>query len=85
MILPHWVNTVLCDKSFIVQGVPAGLREAGKQQKKIGYIAVYGRSKLEYKAPVCLCRFHLAKALSDEEKSQENKKDSNKLHIHPGA
>lgn len=32
MSFPHWVNTVLCDKGFIEQGVPAGLREAGKQQ-----------------------------------------------------
>lgn len=32
------------------QGALTDLREAEKQQKKISYFAVYGQSKLEYKA-----------------------------------
>lgn len=32
------------------QGALTDLREAEKQQKEISYFAVYGQSKLEYKA-----------------------------------
>lgn len=69
MCLPHWGNTLLCDKGFIEQGAPGRVEGSRDATKKISYIAVYGHSKLEYKAPVCLCRFHLAAALGDEEKA----------------
>lgn len=69
MRLPHWGNTLLCDKGFIEQGAPGRVEGSRDATKKISYIAVYGHSKLEYKASVCLCRFHLAEALADEEKA----------------
>lgn len=73
MRLPHWGNTLLCDKGFIEQGAPGRVEGSRDATKKISYIAVYGHSKLEYKAPVCLCRFHLAEALADEEKARKTR------------
>lgn len=77
MCLPHWGNTLLCDKGFIEQGAPGRVEGSRDATKKISYIAVYGHSKLEYKA--------LVWSPGRQGEGSKNQKHSKELHTRCGA